>query len=323
MSAAHFRCFGGGQAARIARAMTAAAFFGSAAPRPPSSARWARTTRPARHKLQWASVNARPLQDKSIVIVGGTSGLGLSAARACIAAGASVLVVGRSEESCRAAQAELGPSARSLAGDATDPQTAVRALEQASQTFGRVDGVYHVAGGSGRSRGDGPLDEISDVGWSYTIDLNLTSLFHTGRAAVRRFLAQGGGGSVLNMTSVLADSPSPKYFATHGYAAAKAAAVGLTRSCAAYYAPHGIRFNAIAPALVDTPLASRAMGDASIMDYIRTKQPLDGGRIGRPEDLDAAVVFLLSDAARFITGQVLAVDGGWQVSEGQHGGGQQ
>ena len=121
---------------------------------------------------------------------------------------------------------------------------------------------------------------------------------------------------MLNMGSVLGWSPSPKYFATHIYAASKSAVIGFTKSCAAYYASHDIRFNVVAPALVDTPMAKRAVEDDAIRQFIRTKQPLDGGRIGRPEDLDAAVVFLLSDASRYVTGQVLAVDGGWSVSEG-------
>jgi NAD(P)-dependent dehydrogenase (short-subunit alcohol dehydrogenase family) len=166
--------------------------------------------------------------------------------------------------------------------------------------------------------GDGPLHEISEEGWEGTLRLNLTSLFLSNRAAVRQFLGQGTGGSILNMASVLGFSPSPRYFATHAYAAAKAAIVGLTRSTAAYYAPQGIRVNAVAPALVETPMARRAAEDATIREFIATKQPLDGGRIGQPEDLDAAVVYLLSDAARFVTGQVLAVDGGWSVTEGQY-----
>jgi NAD(P)-dependent dehydrogenase (short-subunit alcohol dehydrogenase family) len=170
--------------------------------------------------------------------------------------------------------------------------------------------------------GDGPLHEISDRGWRETLDLNLTSLFHSNRAAAQRFLDQGGGGSVLNMASVLAYSPSPRFFATHAYAAAKAAIIGLTRAAAAYYAPHGIRFNALAPALVDTPMARRAAGDEAIRDYIAAKQPLDGGRIGRPEDLDAAVIYFLSDASRFATGQVLAVDGGWGLCEAGAGEGE-
>jgi NAD(P)-dependent dehydrogenase (short-subunit alcohol dehydrogenase family) len=93
----------------------------------------------------------------------------------------------------------------------------------------------------------------------------------------------------------------------------------MTKAAASHYAAKNIRFNAICPGLVDTPMAARAVQDPEIQKFIVTKQPLDGGRIGRAEDLDAAVVFLLSDAAKFVTGQVLSVDGGWGVSEGQVG----
>jgi len=120
------------------------------------------------------------------------------------------------------------------------------------------------------------------------------------------------------MGSVLGFSPSPIHFATHGYAATKAAAIGFTKSIASYYAKEGIRANVVAPALVETPMSDRAANNERIMGYVRSKQPLDGGRIGEPEDLDAAVLYLLSDESRYVTGQVLSVDGGWSVSEGQH-----
>jgi NAD(P)-dependent dehydrogenase (short-subunit alcohol dehydrogenase family) len=175
-----------------------------------------------------------------------------------------------------------------------------------------------VAGGSGRKAGDGPLHEITDEGWDYTHRLNLTGLFYSNRAAVRQFLKQGTGGSVLNMGSVLGSSPSPRYFATHAYASSKSAVIGFTRSVAAHYAPQDVRFNLIVPALVETPMSQRAAGDETILKFIATKQPLDGGRIGRPEDLDAAVVFFLSDASKFCTGAVLTIDGGWSVTEGQY-----
>lgn len=258
------------------------------------------------------------LRDKTIVIVGGTSGLGLSAASACVAAGAKVVAVGRDPDTTNAATRALGADYVAFTADAVDPQTAVRAIETARDKFGAVHGLYHVAGGSGRRMGDGPLHEMTDDGWRSTLDLNLSSLVFSNRAAVRQFLAQGIGGSIVNVASVLAFSPSPHFFATHAYAAAKSGAIGFSKSCAAYYAPHNIRFNVIAPGLVDTPMAQRAASDASIQSYVKTRQPLDGGRIGQPVDLDAAVVYFLSDAARFVTGQVLTIDGGWSVSEGQH-----
>lgn len=257
------------------------------------------------------------LKNKSLVVIGGTTGLGFSAACAFIQCGAHVVIVGRNPTSAKEARKELGRNARELSADATDPDTAERAIKIALKAFGRFDGLYHVAGGSGRKMGDGPLHELTDEGWRATVDLNLTSLVYSNRAAVRQFLNQKRGGSILNMGSVLGWSPSPRYFATHAYAATKSAVIGFTKSIAAYYADRNIRCNVLAPALVETPMAKRAAQDKVILNFIKTKQPLDGGRIGQPEDLDAAAVFFMSDSSKFTTGQVLAVDGGWCVSEGQ------
>jgi NAD(P)-dependent dehydrogenase (short-subunit alcohol dehydrogenase family) len=256
------------------------------------------------------------LRNKVIVVIGGTTGIGLSAARAFVKAGARVVVVGRNPANVNAAARSLGKRARAIAGDAAQPETAPEAIEIALKAFGGFHGIYHVAGGSGRSKGDGPLHEISDDGWRFTLELNLTSLFYSNRAAVRQFLKQKSGGSILNMSSVLGFSPSPRYFSTHAYAATKAAVIGLTRSAAARYASENIRFNALAPALVATPMSRRAQSDRAILKFIQSKQPLDGGRIGRPEDLNAAAVYFMSDDSKFVTGQTLAVDGGWSVTEG-------
>lgn len=258
------------------------------------------------------------LESQVVVIIGGTSGLGLSAARACLAAGArGVVVTGRDAGTAAVAQTELGACAAVLVGDAIEGDHATRAIALAVERFGRFDALYHVAGGSGRKFGDGALHEVTDAGIDYTLSLNLSALIRSNRAAVQQFLAQKSGGAILNMGSVLGWQPSPQFFGTHVYAAAKSAIVGFTKSIAGYYAAHDIRANVIAPALVETPMARRAAEDETIQRFIATKQPLDGGRIGRPDDLDGAAVFLLSPAARFVTGQTLAVDGGWCVSEGQ------
>lgn len=259
------------------------------------------------------------LAGKTLVIIGGTTGLGLSAARAFLAAGArGVVVTGRTPESARAAVGELGAASAAHVGDASDPAHAAGAIAMAHERFGGFAGLYHVAGGSGRKFGDGPVHEVTDEGVAATLALNLNSVIYSNRAAVRDFLRHGTRGAILNIGSVLGWSPSPQFFATHVYAAAKSAVLGFTKSLAAYYAPQGIRANVLAPALVETPMARRAAGDAAIQKFIATKQPLDGGRIGQPGDCDAAAVYFLSDAARFVTGQVLAVDGGWTVSEGQN-----
>jgi len=257
-----------------------------------------------------------PLAGKVVVVVGGTSGIGLSGVRACLASGARVVALGLPESVTEPLASELGPSSRLIAADARDPDAARLAIRQARSELGGFHALYHVAGGSGRSRGDGPLHDVTDSGWEETLRLNLTSVFHSNRAAVEAFLDAGTPGSVLNLGSVTPFSPSPRFFATHAYAAAKAAIEGLTTSAAAYYAPRGIRFNVLLPGLIETPMSRRAVGDPRILEFVRAKQPLDGGRPGQPSDLDAAVVFFLSDASRFVTGQALAIDGGWSVSEG-------
>jgi NAD(P)-dependent dehydrogenase (short-subunit alcohol dehydrogenase family) len=258
------------------------------------------------------------LHQKSIVIIGGTTGIGLSAALSFVEHGARVVVVGRNEESVAQASSQLKENGTALAGDASQAGTAIQAINTCLKNYGGFDGLYHVAGGSGRKFGDGPLHELSLEGWDQTIGLNLTSLMLSNQAAVKSFLERKTAGSILNMSSVLGYSPSPKYFVTHAYAATKSAVIGFTKSIASYYAANNIRVNVIAPALVETPMAQRAAKDDLIMNFVHTKQPLDGGRIGQPKDLNGAAVYFMSDFSNFTTGQVLSVDGGWGISEGQY-----
>lgn len=257
------------------------------------------------------------LSDKNIVIIGGTTGLGLSAALALVKQGARVVVTGRNQDSCNQAQDQLGELGLAISSDATLEGSAEEAIKVCRSKWNQLHGLYHVAGGSGRKAGDGPLHKMTLEGWNTTFQLNLTSAMLSNRAAIGIFLEQGAGGAILNMGSVLGSSPSPEYFSTHAYAATKSAIIGFSKSIAAYYAKNNIRVNVIAPALVETPMALRAAQDDTIQAFIRTKQPLDGGRIGQPRDLDGACCFLMSDQASFITGQVLTVDGGWTISEGQ------
>jgi NAD(P)-dependent dehydrogenase (short-subunit alcohol dehydrogenase family) len=258
------------------------------------------------------------LAEKVIAVVGGTSGIGYSAARAFVGEGARVVAIGLAAEEVGRTVTALGADrVEGFAGDATDGATAAQAVAAAVGRWGRLDGLFHVAGGSARRQGDGPLHELTDEGVDRALEWNLRSVIFSNRAAVRQFLRQGGGGSILNTGSVLADSPSPIFFATHAYAAAKAGITGFSRGIAAYYAPQNIRVNVLAPGLTETPMAQRALADARIMAYVRTKQPLDGGRPGQVSDLDGAAVYFMSDASRFTTGQVLGVDGGWSVSEGR------
>ncbi|HYO18263.1 MAG TPA: SDR family oxidoreductase, partial [Dermatophilaceae bacterium] len=184
----------------------------------------------------------------------------------------------------------------------------------------RVDGTYAVAGGSGRRLGDGPVHEVSLAGWEATLALNLTPAFLAAREAVRIMLAQprsdsGSRGSIVLMSSVLAFDPAPTLFATHAYAAAKAAEIGLVRAMAGTYAAQGIRVNALAPALVKTPMAARAAADPATVAFAQAKQSLVGGFLD-PAAVTAAALFLCSEDSAAVTGQVLTVDGGWSVQGG-------
>jgi NAD(P)-dependent dehydrogenase (short-subunit alcohol dehydrogenase family) len=257
------------------------------------------------------------LRNKNIVIIGGTTGIGLSASKAFINEGANIVIVGRNKANAEQAKSQLKKNVEVLVADAREEAAATNAINLCIQKFGGFDGLYHVAGGSGRKVGDGPLHELSLEGWNKTLELNLTSLMLSNRAAIKKFLELKKSGTILNMSSVLGFSPSPVYFSTHAYAAAKSAVFGFTKAVASYYAKDNIRINVIAPALVETPMAQRAANDEAILSFIKTKQPLDNGRIGKPGDLDALAVYFMSDQSKFTTGQVISVDGGWSISEGQ------
>ncbi|MBI1830327.1 MAG: SDR family oxidoreductase [Planctomycetes bacterium] len=245
------------------------------------------------------------LSHKRCLIVGGTSGIGLAAARRFRDEGARLVVAGLD-----APPADDG--FHYLHCDAALETQVDPLFEKTIAFLGGLDVLYHVAGSSGRKHGDGPLHECTDAGWQATIDANLKSVFLTNRAAVRQFLQQGIGGVILNMASILAIAPSPTYFDTVAYAAGKGGVIAMTRHAAARYAADRIRVNALAPGLIDTPMAARAVNDPATIAFLQTKQPLGPGP-GTPDDCADAAVFLCGDAARFITGVVLPIDGGWSV----------
>ncbi|HET9259320.1 MAG TPA: SDR family oxidoreductase [Acidimicrobiia bacterium] len=250
------------------------------------------------------------LQGKKIVITG-AGGISAAAARLAAAEGAHVFVISMNEQECRTLTDGIERSDYAVADLTAESQT-VAAFETAKGHLGTVDGVFAVAGGSGRRHGDGPLDEMSLDAWLKTFQMNGDPMFLTAREAVRTM--QDRGGSLVLVGSVLATSPVPTRFATHAYASVKGAAISLARTLASYYAPQGIRVNVVAPGLVATPMSARAAQDPDIMDYAAKKQPLAGGMID-PDDVARAALFLLSDDSSRITGQVLDVDGGWSVTE--------
>lgn len=251
------------------------------------------------------------LADIPIVVTGAT-GIARAGAERFVAEGANVFVISLDESDCELLASEV-PITGWAAADLSDEDAAVDAMAQASESLGTIGGLFAVAGGSGRTLGDGPIDAVGLAGWNATLALNLTTSFLAAREAVKSMLAAKAGGSVVLVSSVLANSPVAGLFSTHAYAAAKGAQYSLGRAMAAHYGAVGIRVNVIAPGLVATPMSVRAQQDPEIVEFAGVKQPLAGGFL-QPEDIADAALFLLSDEARHISGQVLGVDGGWSVS---------
>jgi NAD(P)-dependent dehydrogenase (short-subunit alcohol dehydrogenase family) len=251
-----------------------------------------------------------------VIIITGSSGIAAAAACQAAAAGARLVVASHDEQTAWELAAETG--AECWTGDLTQPTSADSVLSQCLSKFGRVDGLLQAAGMSGRRFGDGPVHECSDEGWDTAMAYNLKPVFQMCRAVAGRMLQQAAGedgirGAIVNLGSVLAESPEPRHFATHAYAAAKGAVTALSRSMASYYAPHGIRVNVVAPGLVRTPASEAARANAELAAFLAKKQVLSGGMIDA-EQVAAAALFLLSDEARSITGQVIVVDAGWSVT---------
>lgn len=250
------------------------------------------------------------------VLVTGATGIGGATARRAAREGAAVFVVALGQEEvttlCEGLRSE-GLRVDGVAADLTDEEATAGAFRRCSEVFGPPEGVVAVAGGSGRRHGDGPVHEVPLGGWDATVAANMTPMFLTVREAVRAMLAAGAGGSVVVISSVLASHPSD-LFVTHAYAAAKSSAHGFARSVAARYAPEGIRINVVSPGLVATPMSQRAASDPVTVAYARVKQPLAAGFLP-PESVAGTTAFLLSDDAAHVTGQILAVDGGWSLTE--------
>lgn len=256
-----------------------------------------------------------------VVMITGSSGIAAATAAGAVAEGAAVFIASLHEEECYRLVTALrgkGGACDYSAGDLTSETVVATAVEKAQSRFGRIDALFNVVGISGRRLGDGPVHQCTTPGWDGTLDVNLKSMFLVSRAVLEVMLGQAvadGGmrGSIVNTSSVLALAPRADHFATHAYAASKGAIIALTESMAAYYAPHKIRVNALAPGLVRTPMSSRAQQDPQICELLKTRQPLAEGFIDATDVAEAAL-FLLSDRARSITGVTLPVDAGWRVS---------
>ncbi|MBB5790045.1 SDR family NAD(P)-dependent oxidoreductase [Jiangella mangrovi] len=233
-----------------------------------------------------------------ILVCGGSGGIGSACVAALTTAGHQVHAVDRD-----------GPDGV----DITEPGGAEKAVAQAVDTFqGRLDGVVHAVGRSGRRLGDGPVSTCSDEAWRDVHRVNLDSVFWLLRAALPVLRQNDGGGSVVVVGSALARTLD-RDFLTAAYLTSKSAVETLVRAAAFEGAPDGVRVNVVAPGLVETPMAARALTDPAIAARLPELMPLGDGRASTPAAVAAAVEWLLSPSSSQVTGAVLPADGGWSL----------
>lgn len=257
-------------------------------------------------------MHARELFDLSgrvAIVTGGGTGIGLQMATALAEMGADVVLCARTADRCEAAAArlrELGVRAIGLGCDVADRDSVVAMVEQTRRSMGRVDVLVNNAGRAWVS----PATEMDVRDWQRVIDVNLTGAFLCAQAAGRVMIEQGEGGRIVNVASILGLGGVPSdILDSVAYSASKAGLIGLTRDLACKWAPHGVTVNAIAPGWFPTRLSGVITG--RWQERLERSIPL--GRLGGPDDLKGAAVYLASRASAYVTGQVLVVDGGGSI----------
>ena len=255
-----------------------------------------------------ASAPSFSVAGKVALISGSTSGIGLGVAEMMSAGGAKVMISGRDEvrgEDAVRAITEAGGDAKFVAGDITEVSQCAAIVDQTVQAFGRVDVLVNSAG----ALRNGTADSISLDDWALTMDLNVNAVFYLCRAAIPH-MKQQGGGAIVNIGS---DWGLVGGINALAYCASKGALMQMTRSMAIDHAQHGIRVNAVCPGATDTPMLwdeFDQIGVSAVEGEAATVQGVPLGRIAQVHEVAPAVVFLASDAAAYITGAILPVDGG-------------
>lgn len=242
------------------------------------------------------------LANKTALITGGNSGIGLATARLFIAEGARVAITGRNRERLDAVAKELGPNLLAIQADVTDVEATERAAAQAAEAFGGLDIVFANAGIPGSS----PVGGTTLAAFQQVISTNLTAVFFTVQAAAPHLR---DGGSVILNGSVHAVLGMPGYSA---YAATKAGVRAMSRVMASELAPRRIRVNTVVPGGTRTPIWDRLAPDAAALTALeaRISKMVPANRLGEPEELAKAVLFLASDDSTYVSGTELVVDGG-------------
>ncbi len=249
------------------------------------------------------------LSGKVAVITGGNGGIGLGFARAVAAAGADVCVWGTNPEKNEQAAEELrsvNPTASSMQCDVSQEEQVEECMADVISKYGRIDACFPNAGIG--TQNDKPFFEHSNEDWHSVLDVNLTGVFFTLRAATRQMVKQGEGGSLILTSSGTAIQGSPK---GQAYAASKGAMLAMMMGLSVEMARYKITANAVIPGWVDTAMTAPLFEWDKFKDSVMPRIPMR--RWGTPDDFGAIAVYLMSDASRWHTGDVIKIDGGFSI----------
>lgn len=238
----------------------------------------------------------------TVVVTGGSRGIGEAIARACVEAGAKVVLASRKQADLDRVAGELGAATRAFACHTGKAEDVDALMTKAVEAFGRVDGYVNNAATNPYF---GPLVDTPDAAIDKTFEVNVRGYLYGARAFVKHARTRGGGGSIVNIASVAGIRAAPMQGI---YGATKAAVISMTQTLAFELGGSAIRVNAIAPGLVETKFASAIVQNPMLREHVVKRTPL--ARHAQPAEIAGAAVYLLSDASSFTTGSVVTVDGG-------------
>jgi NAD(P)-dependent dehydrogenase (short-subunit alcohol dehydrogenase family) len=248
------------------------------------------------------------LEGRVAIVTGGARGIGFGIAQRFVEQGAAVTIADVDGDAAAGAAAKIG--AAHAAVDVTQRSSVEALVDTVVQVHGHLDVMVANAGIAGGA----PFLELTDELWDRVIAVNLRGVFLCNQVAGRQFVAQGAGGSIINLASILAVRANPT---TAAYSASKAAVVSLTHSAAAALGEFGVRVNAIGPGYIESQMTAGIRDDAGLARSVRDATVL--GRFGVPDDIADTALFLASDESSYVTGQLLCVDGGWLLHRNRAG----